>query len=106
MDHQDWKPVILKKPVTKQSKPKELVVKNNINSNNNFAGTGKKINDDDEITPLPTVGITIGKQIAQARTAKKISQKELANKMNVPLQTIQQNENGKALRNNSLLSNS
>ena len=51
---------------------------------------------------MPTVGIAIGKQIAQARCVK-IKSKELATKMNMLPNVVQQYENGKALRNNSLL---
>ena len=105
MDHQDWKPVVFrKKPDPKKKDPKNLVSVSKVNnSNKNYSGTGKKITDDDEVKKIPTVGITIGKQISQARAAKKLSQKQLANQMNLPLQTIQQNENGKAIRNNGLL---
>lgn len=104
MDHQDWKTVVLKKPQVKKTSSSTIKVPvNGLNSNNNFKGTGKKINEDDEINKLPNVGINIGKQISQARSAKKISQKELSTRMNLPLHVVQQNENGKALRNNALL---
>tara|TARA_E500000178_G_C16972949_1_gene731876 strand:+ start:249 stop:605 length:357 start_codon:yes stop_codon:yes gene_type:complete len=105
MDHQDWKTVVLRKPPAKK-KPVPSSAKvpvSGLNSNNNFQGTGKKIKDDDEIKKLPNVGIEIGKQISQARTSKKMSQKQLATMMNVQVQIVQQNENGKALRNNALL---
>lgn len=106
MDHQDWKPVVLRKPASKQTKTgtKSKVPVSAVNSNKGFNGTGKKIADDDgEVKKVPTVGMAIGKQIAQARTAKKLSQKQLATNMNLPLQVIQSNENGKAIRNNGLL---
>jgi|TARA_B100000524_G_scaffold347003_1_gene248162 putative transcription factor len=105
MDHQDWKTVVLKKPQVKKTPPSVKVPVSGLNSNNTFKGTGKKISEDDnnEIKKLPNVGISIGKQISQARSAKKLSQKELATKMNLQLHVVQQNENGKALRNNALL---
>ena len=105
MDHQDWKPVVFKKNPTKKSgTTSSKVAVASTNSNKGFNGTGKKIADDDgDIKKVPTVGIGIGKQIAQARTAKKLSQKQLATQMNLPLQTVQLNENGKAIRNNGLL---
>lgn len=106
MDHQDWKTVVLKKPQVKKTSSSSVKVPiNGLNSNNTFKGTGKKINenDDNEVKKLPNVGISIGKQISQARSAKKLSQKELATKMNLQLHVVQQNENGKALRNNALL---
>ena len=103
--HQDWKPVIFNKKSTtaKKSTTVTKVSNSKVNSNNNFSGTGKKIKDDDEVKRIPTVGIEIGKQIQAARCAKKITQKELANKMNMQPNIVQLHENGKALRNNALL---
>lgn len=104
MEHQDWTTVVLKK--NKNTTAKKTTTKvpvSKTNSNNTFSGTGKKINDEDEPKKLPTVGIVVGKQIAQARCAKKLSQKELAAKINMLPNVVQQYENGKALRNNSLL---
>jgi len=104
MDHQDWKPVVwAKKPDKKKNVKKGSVAVANTNKNFQGQGTGKKIKDDDEIKRIPTVGMAIGKQIAQARNAQKMTQKELANKMNITTQIIQQNECGKAPKNNGLL---
>jgi len=105
MDKQDWKPVVLRKTTSNQPKTLNKVPITAVNSNKDFRGTGKKITDDDgEIQKVPTVGIAIGKQIAQARIAKKLSQKQLSTQINLLLQVVQQNENGKAVRNNALLS--
>jgi len=103
MDNQDWKPIVFKKkPVLAKNTTKVAAVK--LNSNNTFEGSGKKINDDDcDIVKPLTVGIEIGKQIALARTTKKITQKQLSIQMNLLPKIIQQNENGTAIRNNSLL---
>tara|TARA_B100001287_G_C22351195_1_gene375253 strand:- start:232 stop:591 length:360 start_codon:yes stop_codon:yes gene_type:complete len=102
--HQDWKPVIFhKKSTTKKSTTVNKISKSNVNSNNKFSGTGKKMTDDNEVKRIPTVGIEIGKQIQAARCAKKMTQKELAHKMNMQQNIIQLHENGKATRNNGLL---
>lgn len=103
--HQDWKPVVFKKTIPNKSKSTQVtkVSKGNVNSNSQFSGTGKKVTDEDEVKKIPTVGINIGKQIQAARCAKKMSQKELANKMNMQPTIVQQHENGKAIRNNALL---
>tara|TARA_B100001093_G_scaffold476594_1_gene503129 strand:+ start:1632 stop:1988 length:357 start_codon:yes stop_codon:yes gene_type:complete len=105
MDHQDWKPVVLtKRPVGKKPVSKDKIPVSGLNKNFTTQGTGKKVNpDDDEIKSPPTVGLTIGKQIASARNLKKITQKQLAAQMNITAQDVQLNENGKALKNNSLL---
>ena len=77
--HQDWKPVIFTKKSTtkKKSTSATKVSKSQVNSNNKFSGTGKKINDDNEVKRIHTVGIAIGKQIQAARCAKKMTQKEI-----------------------------
>lgn len=103
--HQDWKPVIFNKKstTTKKTTTVNKVSKSNVNSNNNFSGTGKKMIDDNEAKRIPTVGIEIGKQIQVARCAKKMTQKELAQKMNMQPTIVQLHENGKATKNNGLL---
>ena len=112
MDHQDWKPVdvgnpALKKLRSSRSQPKEIQIKSIKNNSSSLQGTGKKFKEDEEgFTSLKNddfVGVAIGKQIAQFRCAKKISQKELANKLNVLQSVVQTYENGKALRNLSLI---
>lgn len=104
MNHQDWKPVVwTKKTDKKKTAKKGSVAVTSTNKNFQSQGTGKKIKDGDEVQRIPTVGIAIGKQIAQARNVKKMTQKELANKMNITTQIIQLNECGKATKNNGLL---
>ena len=105
MDHQDWKPVVLiKRPEKKPTRACDKVPVKGFNKNFQTQGTGKKVDaDDDEIVKPPTVGIGIGKQIAQARNLKKITQKQLASQMNITVQDVQLNENGKAVKNNGLL---
>ena len=106
MDHQDWKTVILRNPNNKPKPPPPVKVPvGKVNPNaGNLAGTGKKVIEDGDVHKVDKVGSTIGKQISQARVAKKMSQKDLATKMQLQLQVIQQYENGKAVRNNSMLS--
>ena len=42
-------------------------------------------------------------QIAHARTAKKMTQKELATKLNMPVKVVQQYESGKAVPNGAII---
>ena len=86
MQHQDWETVILKKPT---------VYKNN---NNN-----KKKEEEDSEFNLPKTSYELKKTIQQARCAKKMTQKELATKVNVPVKTIIEYENGKAIPNNTFI---
>ena len=85
---QDWEPVILKKT--------------NITSKSN---TNTKINNDftmdDEIKP--TVSLSNSLLIQKARMAKKMSQKELAQKLNIDSKIIQTYESGKAIPEHKLM---
>ena len=63
----------------------------------------RKIENEEDTFKLATVGMEIGKKISQARCDKKISQKDMANALSLPLQTIQSFENGKALYNAMVL---
>ena len=104
MDHQDWKPVVwAKKPDKKKNVKKGSVAVANTNKNFQGQGTGKKIKDDDEIKRIPTVGMAIGKQIAQARNAKKMTQKQLAQAINCQVSVITELENGKAKYNPAVI---
>ena len=114
MDHLDYKVVDIGNPKLKALRAKQNSGSNEIKSkslkNNNSAlqGTGKKFKEDEEgfssFSKDDYVGLTIGKQISQARCAKKVSQKQLAQQLNVLPSVIQTYENGKALKNNSMLS--
>jgi len=90
--HQDWKPVVLEKrtkPVLSGksgNKPKAAAEPED--------GTEMKI---------PTVSKSLKQAIMNARTAKKWKQSDLANKLNVPIKTIAEYENGKIVPNNGFI---
>ena len=94
---QDWDPMILNK---------KLDSKNNSRSNNS-SNTKPKLSDDahklykieaeDDVQPIKKVSHTLKTQIQSARCAKKISQKDLANKINVQETVIKDYELGKAV---------
>ena len=95
MEHQDWKQVIFtnhKKTENKQNY--------NIPIKTNFQ---KKLESDDIII-APKIDLNLKKSISQARINNKLTQKELATKLNVPVQTIINYENGKAIPNNLFIS--
>ena len=86
-DHQDWETVILKKP------PKKPV----------HDGKTKKPPLEGHEFNIPKISGDLKKSIQQARLAAKLSQKDLANKLNVNLKTIVDYENGKAIPNNNFI---
>jgi ribosome-binding protein aMBF1 (putative translation factor) len=87
MTHQDWEPVILTKTV--KTEPKPLAPKNPLDTN--------------ELFVPPKINVELKTAIQQARMAQKLSQKELATKMAIPLATIHSYENGTAIPNNAFI---
>jgi putative transcription factor len=84
-EHQDWTPVVLRKTDKKIIPPLQP-------GNKQFQQL-----DGDEPEAPKTVGLSVGKQIQQARTAKKMTQKDLAQKINVKPSVIQEYETGSAI---------
>lgn len=80
---QDWEPVIFKK------KPDLSLGKNKQNNQKQYV--------EEEIEKKPTISLSNSKLIQQTRLLKKISQKDLANKISKDVRTIQRYESGKAV---------
>ena len=97
MNHtQDWKPVIFRKKTATQvqnSRRAELLV----------SQRSKNVADTTDCGSRATVSKAMANQIAQARTAKKMTQKELATKLNMPVKVVQQYESGKAVPNGAII---
>lgn len=86
MFYQDWKPVILRK----NTKPKQT---------HTSRPSKKNDLDDPDYVSKKKVSHKLKMQIQHARQAKKLTQKELANKCNIPLNIVRDYENGKAIPN-------
>jgi len=106
---QDWEPLILrrKQQKTKQDKQKaerngntEIKTKNTNKGENDLM---RKLDQDMDNLKVETVNKSISKTIMETRSALKMKQKDLANKINVQPQVIQQYENGKATPDIKLL---
>lgn len=99
---QDWSPTVINKHV-KNSVVKETITNTYINHSKN-AVTVKKIYDptnpdaEPELRPV-MIDKLFGQQIQQARCEKKLSQKELANAICIPVQIITEYEKGTGIRN-------
>jgi ribosome-binding protein aMBF1 (putative translation factor) len=91
---QDWNTIVIRKP----NKEKEIVPKKKIENNENKV---TKIYDGDnepEIRPV-IVSKELGQQIAKKRCDKKLSQKQLANTLSIPVSIISDYEQGKGVYN-------
>lgn len=63
--------------------------------------TQRKLENGD-ITKIETIDKQTAKILQQGRCAKKLSQKELSTRLQIPIKTIQMIENGKAPKNRAL----
>jgi ribosome-binding protein aMBF1 (putative translation factor) len=88
MNDQDWETIFMTKTKEKPPQPQ----------------TGPKPPvDTHQAEPLPKVTVELKTAIQQARLAKKLSQKDLAQKINVPISIIIDYEKGTAIPNNSFI---
>ena len=102
--HQDWEPVILQK---KQSK----TLTNNDMRNGAFQVRTKKneaaqklhkIDSETENFAVKKISSKVSKEIQKGRLAKKLSQKQLANAVNVTPKVINEMESGKSQPNDAV----
>ena len=92
MSYQDWKPVIWKKKIKSSS------------SIQHIQGHSKIKNlDSDDPEPPKKLSHSVKIEIQKARSAKKLTQKQLANMINLPVQTVSDYESGKAIPNKQIL---
>jgi putative transcription factor len=110
MHVQDWKQVVFRKrnmvvPISDNS-THALALKEKVHKNNesrNESVNLKKVASETENFHHNTISKDEGKSIIQARVAKKLTQEQLANALNIPVRTISDIERGSALYNGSLL---
>jgi len=94
MEHQDWKPVIWRKQIKSSS-----------SSTKRIQGHSKiKKIDTDDPDPPKKMSHSVKIEIQKARAAKQLSQKQLANMVNLPVKTVSDYESGKAIPNRQILS--
>ena len=91
MEYQDFKPVTIGKPVSLNSLPKKILPKNTTDMH--------KIKIENETENFNVVKIPSGlsREITNARTAKKMTQKEVSNHLNIQNSVYVELENGKAI---------
>lgn len=88
MDHQDWKPVVLKKTTKNKVVP---------SSSTQIAKSIKTDKDTDEVIQQKKITPTMAKEVQSARVLKKLSQAQLAQKTNLQLSVIQDIEKANGL---------
>tara|TARA_B100000524_G_scaffold323398_1_gene205285 strand:+ start:1969 stop:2313 length:345 start_codon:yes stop_codon:yes gene_type:complete len=90
MDHQDFREIIIR------GKPKQINNKKIVSRGNNVDLHKIKIENEQENFKILTIPIGLCKEIAQARNLKKLTQKELAQKLGIQSNIYNTIENGKA----------
>jgi ribosome-binding protein aMBF1 (putative translation factor) len=108
MDHQQWEPIILSKKNPNENKVTITVPKQYINKTPNTVKM-EKIYDpknpdvEPEVKPV-MIDNEFGKQITTARCIKKMTQKQLAVAINIPVSVINDYEKGQGVRNGNYVS--
>lgn len=101
MEHQDWKPVILRKPQTKESLIKKgnytIEKKQNLGNNKSFSDISARKLEQEEIPQLPKVSPALSAAISKGRTEKTLTRKDLARLCNLKESIIADYETGKAI---------
>lgn len=104
LPHQDWNEVILKRTYTRDEVIKKAQRSGDVKSVEKKTQTNaNKIDNETEDFTIVKSGLTLGKEIQQGRTNKKLSQKQLASLLNEKPAVIQQYENGQAIPNPQII---
>lgn len=90
MDHQDFREIIIR------GKQKKIEGKKIVSRGNNVDLHKIKIENEQDNFKILTIPIGLCKEIAQARNLKKLTQKELAQKLGIQSTIYNTLENGKA----------
>ena len=99
MSHQDWTPVIFNKPKSVLKKEQISDKQNNLKPQVIVTQRDRNL-DSSEVDAPPKINMELKKAIQQARQAKKLTQKDLAQLVGMHQSEITNYENGKAIPNN------
>ena len=89
---QDWTPVVFSKSTT-QKRAANIEQQRNMSKQTAEQAKVKRLDAATEPEKIAQLPRNISAQLVAARVAKKISQKDLATQMNIPIKTIQDIEN-------------
>jgi len=115
MNHQDWSSIVFSKRNSARNSPRDGSATSSSTSSSTSKtvvrrphGSGmtraqRKAAESDDVDKIETVSLSLGKQIQQARCAKGLNQKTLAQKINEKQQVVQNYESGRAIPNPQVL---
>ena len=93
LDHQDWNDIVVRKKYEKTITNAKKVD----NATQKLISVEKKA--DNDILKHDKITLELRQNIQKGRGSKGLTQKQLANNINMPLQKIQEIESGKAIYN-------
>jgi ribosome-binding protein aMBF1 (putative translation factor) len=108
-EHQDWTQVVLKKKPTKEQLPKVVTAKNDVHTATISSATSKPVwkiekqIDSTEGKPLNYVSKADADTIIKGRIAAKLTQKQLAQRLNMQEKDIKDIETCKAVENKAII---
>ena len=105
---QDWEPVIVRKPAPKSSaeakkRGYKVTTKKKDTSNKLYKNDSNLKNLEDDVVVPKKISFNVKITIQKARAANKMTQAQLAQRLNLPLNMIKNYESGKAIPNNNIL---
>ncbi len=102
---QDWTPVVLsgKKPVLKNGTNNKYNIEERKSDEAKSAASKMYALENSETVTIQKIPLSISQEISKARIAKNLTQKELAQRLNVQPAIITSYENGKAIPDNQML---
>jgi ribosome-binding protein aMBF1 (putative translation factor) len=101
MSHQDWTPISIGNPAKKQMQKKIVEKKGDTSIKSDL----RKLDNDSETFSLPKIPTPLSKEITNARVSKKLTQKDISVKLNIPHVIYTDIENGKAIYNSQTKQN-
>ena len=91
---QDWTPVVFSKS-TSQARAANTEHQRNMSKQTKEQASVKRLDAATEPEKIALIPRNISVQLVAGRVAKNMSQKDVANQMNIPIKTIQDIENGR-----------
>jgi ribosome-binding protein aMBF1 (putative translation factor) len=96
MSHQDWTPISIGNPSKKPVQKKIVEKKGDTSIQDDL----RKLDNDTETFSFVKIPSILSKEITTARVSKKLTQKDISVKLNLPHVVYTDIENGKAIYNN------
>lgn len=97
-DHQDWNHVVFTNTKSVSNKPKQIAIQNRVQDiDQSKVASQRKLENETENFHIQYISSALSREIQLVRIQKKMTQKDVAQKLYVQLSRIQELESGKAI---------